>query len=201
MIKIPIEISSRHIHLSQKHLEQLFGAGYKLQILRKLSQRGEFAAREVLTLKNGASEIKNVRVLGPTRKETQIEISQTDAYKLKIQPPIRLSGNVKKSAGITLVGPCGQVVLKQGVILAARHIHASPKQAEQYGLKDGQRVSVRVAGLRGLTFDNVIVRIAPTYNWRLQLDTDEGNAAGVIKDTVGEVLKLSWWPRWLSFSR
>jgi len=207
MIEIPIEISSRHIHLSQRHVEKLFGAGYKLKPLRKLSQKGEFASTEVLTLKNGAREIAGVRVLGPARPQTQVEISQTDAYKLDIQPPLRLSGDIKGSAGLTLVGPKGKVALREGVIVAIRHIHANPAQARLYGLKNGQKVSVRVpsggerasgrageqAVARGLTFDNVIVRVAPNYNWRLQLDTDEGNAAGAKNGTRAEVVKPSWW--------
>lgn len=202
-IEIKIEVSARHIHLSKKHLEKLFGAGYKLRVARKLSQKGEFAAEEVLTLKNGAWEIGGVRVLGPVRDVTQVELAMTDARRLGIEPPMRVSGDIKGSAGITLVGPAGKVVLRQGVILAARHIHANLAQARQYGVRDGQKVSVRVRGERGLIFENVIVRVAPNYDWRFQVDTDEGNAAGAAagqgsargQGAMGEVIKPSWWRR------
>jgi len=186
-IKIIIETSARHVHLDKKTLEKLFGKGYKLTPDYSLSQKGEFAAKERVILKTKKGEIKRVRIIGPLRKKTQIEISRTDAFHLKINPPLRLSGDLKNTPGITLIGPKGEVKLKQGVIIAARHIHCDPKTAKKLNLKHGDKVSVRIKGKRGLIFNNVVVRIRKNFVWRMQIDTDEANAAGIRKTGIGSV--------------
>jgi len=190
MIKVPLEVSARHVHLSKEDLEKLFGKGYELTVIKAISQRGQYAARETVTLKTEKGEIPNVRIVGPVRKQSQVEISRTDALKLGLNPPLRVSGGVEGSPGIILIEPEGnKIELKEGVIIAKRHIHASPEEAAMYGLKNGQIVSVKVGGERGLTFDNVVVRIDPTFVWAFQLDTDEANAAGIGKEQMfGEVI-------------
>lgn len=186
-IKIIVETSARHVHLDKKTLEKLFGKGYKLTPDYPLSQKGEFAAKERVILKTKKGEIKRVRIIGPLRKKTQIEISRTDAFHLKINPPLRLSGDLKNTPGITLIGPKGEVKLKQGVIIAARHIHCDPKTAKKLNLKHGDKVSVIIKGKRGLIFNNVVVRIRKNFVWRMQIDTDEANAAGIRKTGIGYV--------------
>jgi len=193
MIKIPIEISARHIHLSQKDLEALFGGvppgSYELKKLRQLTQPCDFAASETLDIKIGESKLTNVRIVGPVREQTQIEISMTDAINLGIKPPIRISGNIKGSSGAVLIGPKGQIELKQGVIIAARHIHCGKDEAEELGLKNGDVISIRVEGERGVVFNNVKVRVRDDYKLCLHLDTDEGNAAGISKVGEGYLIK------------
>ena len=183
--KIPIEVSARHIHLSQKDLEALFGKGYKLKKLKQLSQPNDFAARETLDIQAGFKKIKNIRIVGPTRKETQVELSRTDAIYLKLNPPIRLSGNLKGTPGIILIGPKRKIKIRRGVIIPWRHIHCSIKEAEKLGLKEGMIVSVRVKGKRSLTFCNVKIRVGENYKLCMHVDTDEGNAAGIIKKGTG----------------
>jgi len=188
MIKVPIEISARHIHLSQKDFDILFGSNYQVKYLKSLSQKGQYACKETVNLKTSKLELKDVRLIYPHRKQTQIELSKTDAYKLGLNPPIRCSGKIAKSEKITIIGPKGKIKLNEGVIIAARHIHTSPKDAEKYHLRDGQKASVAINGERGLIFHNVIIRIDPTFVWRLQIDTDEANAAGITGKATGEVL-------------
>ena len=141
-----------------------------------------------MNLKTKNSELKNVRLICPNRKQTQVELSKTDAYKLEINPPIRRSGKVAKSEKITIVGPKGKINLNQGVIISARHIHTSPSDAKKYKLRDGQKISVKIKGTRSLTFHQVIIRIDPTFVWKFQIDTDEANAAGINDKTMGEVI-------------
>jgi putative phosphotransacetylase len=176
---IPVGVSNRHIHLSSEHLRQLFGDGYELNILKPLSQPGQFAAEETVTLSGPKAEISRVRILGPVRKQTQIEISRTDAYKLGIDPPVRDSGDLEGTPGLKVLGPKGEVVLERGVIIAGRHIHFHPDEAEEFGVKDGQKVSIRTFGERAVIFENVLVRVHPAYALDCHLDTDEANAAGL----------------------
>jgi len=187
MIKVPVEVSARHIHLSQKDFEILFGQNYKINFLKPLSQKGQYACEETVNLKTKNSELKNVRLVYPNRKQTQVELSKTDAYKLDLNPPIRRSGKITKSEKITIIGPKGKINLNQGVIISARHIHTSPNDAKKYGLKDGQKVSVKIKGQRSITFHQVIIRIDPTFVWRFQIDTDEANAAGITSKVAGEI--------------
>jgi propanediol utilization protein len=188
-MKIPIEISARHAHLSKKDLEKLFGSGYELTKKKDLSQLGQFAARETVKLVGPKGEINDLRILGPCRDKTQVEISQTDAHRLGINPPVRESGDLDGSAGIKIVGPAGEIEEKEGVILALRHIHMDPETARQLGIKNGDKVKVDISGARDLLFENVIVRVKDSYRLAMHIDTDEANAAG-ISDTnnLGEII-------------
>ena len=186
--KVPIEISARHIHLSQKDLEVLFGKGYQLKKLRKLSQADDFAAQETLSIKIGSKTIKKLRIVGPVRKETQIELSITDAFRLGIIPPLRLSGDIKGTPGAVLVKSKKKLKIKRGVIIAQRHLHCNLKEAKRLKLKNKMSVSVKTEGKRALVFHNVKVRVGKNYNLAVHLDTDEGNAAGIIKKGKGEII-------------
>lgn len=187
-MKIAIEISARHIHLCEKDFLELFGIGAKLEKLKDLSQTGQFASNQTVDLKTDKGIIKNVRILGPLRPETQVEISRTDAYQLGVNPPFKVSGDLKDSAGIILAGSAGKIQLKSGMIIAQRHIHASELDAKKYNLKNKQIVSVKILGKRALVFDNVIVRIHKDFVWNFQIDTDEANAAGVEGAGEGEII-------------
>ncbi|MFH1522474.1 MAG: phosphate propanoyltransferase [Patescibacteria group bacterium] len=188
-IKIIIEISVRHIHISQLYIDKLFGKGHKLTMLKHLSQSHEFAANEVLEIKTAKSSLKNVRVLGPARDYTQVEISKTDSFYLGLDPLIKISGDLEDTPGLTLVGPKGGVDIPDGVILSYRHIHCSPSQAKKYGLKHKQLVKVRIRGQRSLIFENVMVKVKDEFDWRMHIDTDEANAAAIDNsNNVGEVI-------------
>lgn len=177
---ILVGVSVRHIHLCQADLDILYGPGYKLNKLRDLYQTGEFAAREVLTLIGpGMTPIEHVRILGPLRNHTQVEVSRTDAIVLGIDPPVRQSGDIKGSSPITLVGPAGVLTLKEGAICANRHIHMSLQDAKGFGVKDNDTVKVRVSGEKALTFESVQVRVKDTFKLEMHLDTDDANAAGI----------------------
>ena len=189
-MQIPIGVSNRHIHLTREHVDQLFGDNYDLNIKKELSQPGEFAAEETVTIKTEKSEIAKVRILGPMRKLTQIEISKTDAFHLGIAPPIRPSGKIEGTPGITIIGPKGEITIDQGVIIAERHIHMTPNEAKTYGVVDGQYVSVKVEGERELIFHQVLIRVKDTYALDMHIDTDEANAAGLKTGDKGELLKL-----------
>ena len=176
---VPIGVSARHVHLTQDDVEALFGAGYQLTKKKEL-MGGQFASNEQVTIVGlKLRAIENVRILGPVRKGSQVEISATDAVKLGIKAPIRESGNTKGSAPIAIVGPKGAIYLKEGCIVAKRHIHMSPKDAECAGVKDGQIVSVRVDNERGTIFNNVQIRVDPSFTLEMHIDTDEANAAKI----------------------
>jgi propanediol utilization protein len=187
-VKVEIEVSARHVHLSQKDVEKLFGKGYQLKLLKVLSQPAEFACQETVIIKTKTAELK-ARILGPVREQTQVEVSKTEAIKLGLNPPVRQSHDLARTPGVTLVGPQGSVKLKEGVILAWRHIHCSDKQAAKYGLKHGKLVSVAVTGQRSVIFNQVEVKVHPDYDWHMHVDTDEANAAGLDPDNkTGEVI-------------
>lgn len=179
MKKITVGVSNRHIHLSQEDLEVLFGKGHVLTPTKDLTQPGQYACEETVQLVGPKSTFPSVRVLGPTRKQTQIEISVTDSFALGIKNvPIRDSGDLKGSQGCKLVGPAGEVDLTEGVIVAKRHIHMTTEQAKYYGVKDKDLVSVRtVENDRQLTFSNVLVRVSDSYALEMHVDIDEANAA------------------------
>lgn len=174
--QVPIGISNKHIHLSQEHIEILFGKGHELTKTKDLSQPGQFACEEVVTLAGPKGQMPGVRVLGPARKASQVELALTDTFKLGVKPPVRDSGDLNGTPGIEIIGPNGTVQLEQGVIVAARHIHMTPDDAKKYQLKDGDHVRVAIAGVRGGTFDNVLIRVSPNYALDMHVDTDEGNA-------------------------
>ena len=184
---VPAAASNRHIHLSQKMLEQLFGNGYTLKTMRPLSQPGQYACEEKLTLVGCKGKIESIRILGPMREETQVEISLTDSFVVGIPPVVRMSGDLNGTPGGKLIGPAGEVELRQGVIVSARHLHVSDEEALWYGIKSGDVVSVKKTGLRPATFGNVLVRAGEAHALELHIDTDEANAA-VIKN--GDLLEL-----------
>ncbi len=189
MKPVIVGVSNRHLHLSQDDLETLFGPGYELTVFKELAQPGQYAAAEQIALVGPKGTIEGVRVLGPVRSKTQIEVSMTDAYKLGVKPPVRESGDLANSAPITIEGPSGSVELKDGVILAWRHIHMHTSDAEARGLKDKDVVSVRVGGPRGIVFENVIVRVRDDYALEMHVDTDEANAALLKNGAEVEILK------------
>lgn len=178
--EVPVGVSNRHIHLTKADVETLFGAGYELTPLKDLSQPGQYACKETLTLIGPAMRpIEGVRVLGPVRKNSQVEISLTDSYVLKVKPPVRESGNIAGSAGVTIVGPKGVVQLKEGCIIANRHIHMSPEDGRKFGVKDGDTVTVDVDGKRRTRWYDVQVRVHPDFRLEMHIDTDDANAAGI----------------------
>ncbi len=185
---VPIGVSARHIHLSPEHVEALFGASRKLEPMRHLLQPGEFATDHTLSVVSPSGRVlEKVRVLGPERTRTQIEFSRTDSVSLRMNIPMRNSGDLDRTPEVTLVGPAG-VVRTDGVIRAARHIHCSPEEAAAFGLSNGDQVSVRIPGPEGLTFPSVQVRTHPGHKLIVHLDTDDANAAGVNCVTHGVVL-------------
>lgn len=190
-LTIPISTSARHVHLSQAHVEQLFGPGHQLTPRAPLSQPGQYACVEAVRLVGPRGAIKEVRVLGPVRPESQVEISRTDEIALGIDAPIRPSGALDGSPGLRLEGPAGAVELTRGVIQAARHIHMSPEEAARFGVKDREWVMVRVPGERGIIFDDVLVRVHPEYRLDMHLDTDEANAADLHAGARGQLIKGS----------
>ena len=185
---IPTGVSNRHVHLSEADMEALFGEGYVLRSQRSLSQTGQFAAVETVSIAGPDGCIENVRILGPVRKQTQVEVSGNDTYKLGIFAPVRESGNLSGSPDITVIGPKGSVHLEEGLIIAKRHIHMTPADARKYGLEDGESVQVRTNGERGLTFDQVVVRVNDEFVLEFHIDIDEANASGIKHgDTVNIV--------------
>ncbi|HBI57078.1 MAG TPA: propanediol utilization protein [Firmicutes bacterium] len=177
MLKIPVGVSNRHVHLSKTDLETLFGQGKELTKSKDLGQPGQYAAEEKVDLTGPKGTLAGVRVLGPVRRQTQAEISRTDSFKLGLKPPVRDSGNLAGSETVTLTGPAGSIQLKEGVILALRHIHITPDLAEKNDLKDGQLLSVSCEGPRALTFGQVLVRVSPKYSLEFHVDVDEANGA------------------------
>lgn len=176
---IPVGVSSRHIHLKQEHVEALFGVGAELSVLKDLSQPGEFAANETVKVVGPKGEFPTVRVLGPVRKFTQLEISRTDAYTLGVKAPLRSSGNIEGTPGIKIIGPKGELQIEEGVIVAERHIHMTPDDAKRYEVEDGQYVSVKAEGERSLIFNQVLIRVRDSFALDMHIDTDEANASGL----------------------
>ena len=189
MASVIIETSARHVHVTEEDLHTLFGEGYELTVRKELSQPGEFASGERVTIVGPKRSLENVSILGPCRKQTQVELSFTDARALGLTPPIRLSGDLAGSPGCTITGPCGTVTIDEGVIVSKRHLHCCPEDAEKYGITDHETVLVKVGGERGLIFDEVEARVGPTHATFIHVDYDEINAAALFSDTVGTVLK------------
>ena len=188
LLTIEMEASGRHIHLSRAHVEALFGPGYQLTPVKDLSQPGQFACKERVTLVGPKGELKNVVVLGPERGESQVEISLTDAVSLGITPPVRQSGDIAGTPGLTV--RCGErlVTLDHGLIAAQRHIHMTPEDAGRRGVKDGQVVRLKTFTARPLVFDDVVVRVSPKFATVVHLDYDEANACGFHKGDRGMIL-------------
>lgn len=178
--KVPVGVSNRHIHLTKEDVDVLFGKGYELTKLKDLSQPGQYACKELLTIIGPSLRpIENVRVLGPVRKNTQVEISKTDSYVLKVKPPVRESGDTAGSAPLTIVGPKGVLTIPEGCIIANRHIHMSPEDAKAFQVKDGDTVTVDVDGTRRTRFFDVQIRVNEAFCLEMHVDTDDANAAGI----------------------
>lgn len=188
-LTVSVGVSGRHVHLSQEDLEALFGAGYELTPIKELSQPGQFAAKETVTLVGPKGVIERVRVLGPVRPSTQVEVLRGDTFKLGVPACVRMSGKLEGTPGITLAGPHGTVALPQGVIVAARHIHMTCDEAAKRGLHDGQVVSIAFGGERGGRLDNVVVRANSTSALDCHIDTEEANAFGIKNGSVVEIIK------------
>ena len=185
-----VETSARHVHLTQEHLEILFGTGYELTKKKSLSQPGQFACEERVTVVGSKGEFKGISILGPVRKATQIELSATDARSIGIAAPLRESGDVAGSGACKIIGPVGEIEITEGVIVAKRHIHATPAEAEKLGVKDGEVVSVKIdTDGRSLIFGDVVVRVNENYALAMHIDTDESNAASCGREQYGEIIK------------
>ncbi len=189
-LSVPIGVSNRHIHLSHEDVETLFGKGYTLTHMKDLSQPGQYACKETLTVIGPSLRpIEKVRVLGPERPASQVEISATDSFVLKVKPPVRESGSLKGSAPITIVGPRGVVTLAEGCIIANRHIHMSPADGERFGVKDGDYVTVDAEGKRRTRFYDVQVRVSPKFSLEMHIDTDDANAVGLGNGSLVKIVK------------
>jgi propanediol utilization protein len=186
--KVRVEVSARHVHLSQADQDKLFGPDYRMKVIKDLSQHGQWAAEETMVIKGPKGEFK-MRNLGPCRGQTQVELARTDCFALGIKADLRLSGDLKGTPGCKLVGPKGEVELAEGCIVPLRHIHISDVQAAERGLKSGDKVRIRVGGLRATTFEEVNIRVHPTFDLSMHLDTDEGNAVWAdMKGEEGELI-------------
>ena len=188
--EVLVETSARHVHVTREALDILFGEGFELTKKKDLSQPGQFASNERVAVIGSKGQFPAVSILGPIRPECQVELSLTDARSIGVDAPVRESGDVAGSGACKLVGPCGEVELKEGVIAAQRHIHATPEDAEKYGLQDKQLVSVKVdsGNGRSLIFSDVVVRVSPKYALAMHIDTDESNAACAVPGLMGEIL-------------
>jgi putative phosphotransacetylase len=189
MYKVEVGISNKHLHLSQADVELLFGKGHQLTPIKELKQPGQYAAEEKVDVIGPKGKISGLRVIGPARPETQIEISLTDSRMLGINPPIRQSGNLKDTPGAKIIGPAGEVDLDHGIIVALRHIHLSPSEAASASVKDGELVDVNTYGTRPLIFEDVIVRSGDAHAKEFHVDTDEANAAGLSNNDLVDIIK------------
>ena len=189
MAKVLIETSARHVHLSKEHIDKLFGEGHELTFKKALSQPGQFACEERVTVVGEKKEIKNVSILGPARSATQVEISLTDARSIGCVAPIRESGDIAGSGACKIIGPCGEIEISEGVIVAKRHIHLTPEAAKEMGVSDKQIVSVKIdSDDRKTVFGDVVIRVSDKFSPAMHIDTDESNAAGVVPGMMVEVL-------------
>ncbi len=186
-----VETSARHVHVTEETLATLFGEGYKLTVKKELSQPGQYASNERVTVVGPKKELANVSILGPCRKFNQVELSATDARSIGIDAPIRESGDIKGSGKCTLVGPCGSVELEEGVIVAKRHIHMTEEDAAEYGVKNGDIVSVLIENENGrkTIFGDTVIRVSPSFRLAMHIDTDESNAAACARAQMGTIVK------------
>ncbi len=187
---ISVGVSNRHVHLKQEDFDILFGSDQKLEILKSLTQPGEYASTLKLTIKTEKDIIEDVRIIGPIRPYTQIEISKTDSFKLGINPPIRNSGDILDSAGVSLIGPKGVVDLKEGCIIANRHIHINSQELERHGLVGKTKVKVKIEGAKGGILDNVMIKSSDNYVFELHIDTDDANAHLVKQGDIVEIIEI-----------
>ena len=187
--KILVETSARHIHLSDEHIAILFGEGHKLTVKKELSQPGQYLEQERVDVVGPKGTFKNVAVLGPERKHVQVEVSFSDAFALGINPPIRQSGDTKGSASVKLVGPKGEITIDEGAIVALRHVHMTPEDAERLGLVDNQVVSVEALTDRRTIFPDTVIRVSPNFRTRMHVDVDEAGAAHIAGFALGRIIK------------
>lgn len=188
-MKIPVAVSHRHVHLTKEDKDILFGTDYTLTSIKPLSQKGQFACEEKVTIKTENGMIEGLRILGPERKYTQVELTKSDAYKLKINPPLRDSGDLTAAETVTIIGPKGSILAKNSTIIAHRHIHMDKEDLIKFNVKDGEVVSVKIDTDRGGIFDNVHVKVDDSYVLEFHIDTDEANAFNVTKGVVTEIVK------------
>ncbi len=186
---IPLGISNRHVHLSQADVETLFGAGYSLTKARDLSQIGQYACNETVTVCGPKGAIEKVRILGPVREQTQVEIMRGDCFKLGVKAPVRMSGALEGTTGVTLVGPKGSVYIRCGLMVAQRHIHMSPDDARFFGVTDGERVSIQFDGLRGGGYNQVAIRVSSAAALDCHIDVEEANAMDLTAASVVQIIK------------
>ncbi len=190
--KVVCGISVRHIHLCREHVDVLFGKGYEMQVLKDLYQPGTYAYKETVTIVGPRlSALQNVRVLGPLRDKTQVELAKTDCIILGIDAPVKPSGQLSGTASAVVIGPKGAVYLKEGVIRANRHLHLSTEDAGYFGVEDNDLIDVRISGPKGLTFNNVQARVSPDFKSEMHVDTDDGNAADIVNGTLVEIVDAS----------
>ena len=190
MNKILVETSARHVHVSREDLDILFGKGFELTVKKELSQPGQYASNERVTVVGPKREIANISILGPVRKQTQVELSATDARSVGIPIAVRESGDLAGTPGCKIVGPCGEVEISEGVIAAKRHIHFTPEEAAAAGVEDKQIVSVKIDSAdRSTIFGDVVVRVSPKFSAAMHIDTDEANAACAFGECYGEIIK------------
>jgi len=187
--KVEIGVSNKHVHLCDEDLAKLFGAGHKLTVKKELKQPAQFAAEETVDISGPKGTLKGIRVLGPTRKESQVELAATDARGIGLELPVRESGVLDGSPGVKLTGPAGTADVAKGAIMALRHIHLSPAQAQEAGLKDKDRVTVKTYGSRPLIFEEVLIRSGDAHTGEMHVDTDEANAAGIKNGDLVEIIK------------
>jgi len=186
---IPVGISNRHIHLSQTDINTLFGEGYQLTKIKELSQPMQYACKETVTIGGPKGAIEKVRILGPARSQSQVEILQADCFKLGITAPVRLSGELQGTPRITLIGPKGSIFLSQGTVIAQRHIHMTLEDAKRFGVTDGEQVQIQIGGLRGGTYSNVAVRANNTSALECHIDTEEANAMNLTSTSRITIIK------------
>lgn len=186
---IPVEVSAKHVHLSQKDVEALFGEGYSLTCKRELSQPGQFLAEERVSIATAKGVFHNVAVLGPARQDTQVELSMTDSKTLGLKAPVSQSGQLNGAADISIISPKSSILAKGSVIVAQNHIHMTNKDAQAYGLTDGQHVKVKMNTSRPLTFEDVIVRVSDKFSLTMHIDFDEANACCFVNGNTGTVIK------------
>jgi putative phosphotransacetylase len=186
--KVEVGISNKHVHLSEADLATLFGAGHKLTLKKELKQPGQFASEELVDVVGPKGTLKGIRVLGPTRKESQVELAMTDARQIGLSLPVRESGVLDGSPGVKLIGPKGEIELAKGAIIALRHIHLSPSEAKEANVKDKDWVTVKTFGSRPLIFEDVLIRSGDAHLKEMHVDTDEGNAAGLKNDDMVEII-------------
>lgn len=187
-----VEVSARHVHLSQEHLNELFGANSGLTFKKALSQPGQYVAEERVDIIGLKNTFKNVAILGPVRSHTQVEVSLTDCHSLGIDAPVRESGDISKSASVIIQGPKGTVEIPEGLIVAKRHIHMTPEDAEKFNVKDKDIVTVAIPGSRKLYFGDTIVRVNKSYSLAMHIDIDEANAAGIRREEIrGSIIKIN----------